>query len=211
MRSPAPPLPRNAAQRGPPMSETFGSTLEPRPYDLEGPVPAGSELEGAASSTRTAPPRSTGYWLFVLLILVLLSEEVAYAFNLVTPALPDMIAEFQTTQIAWVSTAFSLSGAVFAPLLGKLADMHGKKRWLLITAGLMALGSLIVALAPTFELVIAGRVIEGLGLAIVPIAYSLMRDIFPKRMIAFAVSVSVAGIGLTGILGPIFAGFLIDN
>jgi MFS family permease len=190
------------------MSETSGSTMEPRPYDLEGPVAAGSEFEGAA---RSAAPRSLAYWLFVLLIIVLLSEEVAYAFNLVTPALPSMVADFHTTQIAWVSTAFSLSGAIAAPLLGKLADMQGKKRWLLITAALMAVGSLTVALAPTFGVVIAGRAIEGLGLAIVPIAYSLMRDIFPKRMIAFAVSVSVAGIGLTGIVGPIFAGYLIDN
>ena len=190
------------------MSETSGSTMEPRPYDLEGSVAAGSEFEGAA---RSAAPRSLAYWLFVLLIIVLLSEEVAYAFNLVTPALPSMVTNFHTTQIAWVSTAFSLSGAIAAPLLGKLADMQGKKRWLLITAALMAVGSLTVALAPTFGVVIAGRAIEGLGLAIVPIAYSLMRDIFPKRMITFAVSVSVAGIGLTGVVGPIFAGYLIDN
>lgn len=192
------------------MSETSGSAIEPRPYDLEGPVLSGSGLD-AATDVQTAPPRSTGYWLLVLLVLVLLSEEVAYAFNLVTPALPGMMAEFQTTQIAWVSTAFSLAGAITAPLLGKLADMYGKKRWLLISAAMMACGSLIVALAPSFGFVIVGRAVEGLGLAIIPIAYSLMRDIFPKRMIAFAVSVSVAGIGLTGIVGPIFAGLLIDN
>jgi hypothetical protein len=48
---------------------------------------------------------STWYWIGVLLILVLLSEEVAYAFNLVTPALPGMAARFHTSQIAWISTA----------------------------------------------------------------------------------------------------------
>ncbi|WP_415977149.1 MFS transporter [Rhodococcus sp. 077-4] len=155
--------------------------------------------------------RSTLGWIGVLLILVLLSEEVAYAFNLVTPALPNMAVEFSTGEIAWVSTLFTLSGAVSAPLIGKLADRYGKKRWLLIATGFMALGSLIVALAPSFAIVLVGRTVEGLGLAIVPITYSLMRDVFPKRMLAMAVSLSTVGIGLTGIIGPSIAGVLIDN
>ncbi|MDF3313274.1 MFS transporter [Rhodococcus sp. T2V] len=164
----------------------------------------------------TLPPegvsqKSTAGWIGVLLILVLLSEEVAYAFNLVTPALPNMAATFQTPYIAWVSTLFTLTGAISAPLVGKLADRDGKKKWLLITTGCMAVGSLIVALAPTFPLVLVGRAVEGFGLAIVPIVYSLMRDIFPKRMLAVAVSLATAGIGVTTITGPIFAGLLIDN
>ena len=158
-----------------------------------------------------APTRSTGYWVVVLVILALLSEEVAYAFNLVTPALPGMAAAFGTSHIAWVSTLFSLSGAITAPLVGKLADRQGKKKWLLITAGTMVLGSAIVVLSPDFGVALAGRTLEGVGVAIVPITYSLMRDIFPKRLMAIAVSVSTAGIGITGILGPIFAGVLIDH
>lgn len=157
------------------------------------------------------PPRSTGYWVVVLVILALLSEEVAYAFNLVTPALPGMAAAFRTSHIAWVSTLFSLSGAITAPLVGKLADRQGKKKWLLITAGTMVLGSALVVLSPDFGVALAGRTLEGVGVAIVPITYSLMRDIFPKRLMAIAVSVSTAGIGITGILGPIFAGELIDH
>ncbi|MFC5950471.1 MFS transporter [Pseudonocardia lutea] len=173
---------------------------------------AGEPAVGGGTVTANAvPERPLAYWIGVLLVLVLLSEEVAYAFNLVTPALPGMAEAFQTTQIGWVSTAFSLAGAITAPLVGKLADMYGKKRWLLIAAGTMVVGSAIVALAPSFAFVVVGRTIEGVGLAIVPITYSLMRDIFPKRMLAMAVSISVAGIGLTGIVGPIIAGVLIDN
>ena len=167
----------------------------------------------AAETTHVEGGRrhSTAYWLGVLLILILLSEEVAYAFNLVTPALPQMASAFGTTQIAWISTLFTLSGAVTAPLIGKLADRQGKKKWLLIGAGAMALGSAIVALAPTFTIALVGRTIEGFGLGIVPITYSLMRDIFPRKMMALAVSLATAGIGVTGIIGPFLAGALIDN
>lgn len=179
-------------------------------YEIAGVVEPGSEVADLPG-VRQDKPRSTGYWIGVLAVLVLLSEEVAYAFSLVIPALPNMATELQTASIAWVSTIFTLSGAVTAPLIGKLADRQGKKRWLVIVAFCMAGGSAIVALAPTFEVVLIGRAIEGLGIAIVPITYSLMRDIFPKKMMAMAVSVATAGIGVTGIFGPIFAGLLIDN
>lgn len=170
---------------------------------------AGTDPSGLDSTVR--PGRSTTHWVLVLLVLILLSEEVAYAFNLVTPALPHIAQEFGTTQIAWVSTAFSLMGAVSAPLFGKLADRGGKKKWLLISAGLMAMGSLVSLAAPTFAIFLVGRTIEGLGLGIVAITYSLMRDILPRRIMALGVSLATAGIGITGILGPYIAGYLIDN
>jgi MFS family permease len=182
----------------------------PSKYEIEGVVEPGSEVADLPG-VQQDKPRSTAYWIGVLVVLLLLSEEVAYAFNLVIPALPNMALQLQTPSIAWVSTIFTLSGAVTAPLIGKLADRQGKKKWLVIVALCMAVGSAIVALAPNFEIVLIGRAIEGLGIAIVPITYSLMRDIFPKRMMAMAVSVATAGIGVTGILGPIFAGVLIDN
>jgi MFS family permease len=179
-------------------------------YVIVGEVESGSEAADIAGAER-AKPRSTIYWVGVLIILLLLSEEVAYAFNLVTPALPAMAAAFKTGDLAWISTLFTLSGAVTAPLIGKMADRQGKKKWLIISALCMLTGSLVVALAPTFAVVLIGRTLEGVGVAIVPITYSLIRDIFPKKMIAIAVSIATAGIGVTTILGPIFAGQLIDN
>lgn len=159
----------------------------------------------------TAAPRSTAYWIFVLLVLALLSEETAYAYNLVTPALPDIAADLHTTQIAWVTTLFSLVGGISAPIVGKIADNLGKKRVLLWVVGVMACGSLIVALAQSFPVVLVGRALEGSAVAILPLAYSLMRDIFPKRLLALAISIATSGIGLTTVLGPIIAGALIDN
>ncbi|WP_280194483.1 MFS transporter [Nocardia farcinica] len=178
------------------------------PTDGASPSPLDTTEHSAGNGTSR---RSTARWIGILVILVLLSEEVAYAFNLVTPAMPSMAAEFGTPHIAWVSTLFMLTGAISAPLVGKLADREGKKKWLLITAACMAGGSLIVALAPSFPMVLLGRAVEGLGLAIVPIVYSLMRDIFPRKMLAVAVSLATAGVGVTTITGPIFAGLLIDH
>ena len=63
--------------------------------DLAGRPLAGSVVADVTDEA-AAPAKSTGYWVGVLLLLVLLSEEVAYAFNLVTPALPEMAVAFGT-------------------------------------------------------------------------------------------------------------------
>lgn len=170
------------------------------------------EQGGAVQEAAGGPERrSTGYWIFVLLVLVLLSEETAYAFNLVTPALPHMAAALGTADIVWVSTSFSLVGGILAPLIGKLGDIYGKKRVLLCVVGVMAAGSLVVALAQSLTVVLVGRAMEGVAISIVPLVYSLMRDIFPKKLVAIGISVVMSGLALTGMLGPILAGFLIDN
>lgn len=159
--------------------------------------------------SREAKP--TAYWMLVVVVLVLLSEETAYAVNLVAPALPDMAARLGTAQIAWVSTLFSLVGGVTAPLVGKLADIHGKKRVLLCTAVVTALGSAVVALASSFWLVLVGQVMAGVAISILPLSYSIMRDILPTRLVAIGASVAVSGLGLTGIVAPLIAGYLIDH
>lgn len=164
-----------------------------------------------ASPEGEGKQRSTRYWIGVLLVLTLLSEETAYAYNLVTPALPHMAAALGTSDIVWVTTLFSLVGGVTVPLIGKLGDIYGKKRVLLATIVVMACGSLVVATAPSLGLVLVGRALEGVAISIVPLAYSIMRDIFPCRLVAVGVSVATSGIGLTGILSPIIAGFLIDH
>ncbi|MEU6419596.1 MFS transporter [Streptomyces spiralis] len=169
--------------------------------------PGGRRPAVLLESTR----KPTAYWLFVLLVLTLLSEETAYAYNLVTPALPDMAAHLKTSQIAWVATLFSLIGGVSAPLIGKLADIHGKKRVLLSATGAMACGSLVVAVAPSIQVVLVGRALEGAAISILPLTYSIMRDIFPKKLLAIGVSIATTGIGLTGILAPVIAGALIDH
>ena len=179
-------------------------------YEIQGAVEPGSEIADVPGAEQDKP-RSTGYWIGVLVVLLLLSEEVAYAFNLVIPALPNMAMDFRRPASHGSPRSSRFRARSRAPLIGKLADRQGKKKWLVIVALCMAAGSAIVALAPSFEIVLVGRAIEGLGIAIVPITYSLMRDIFPKRMMAMAVSIATAGIGVTGILGPIFAGLLIDN
>ncbi len=104
----------------------------------------------------------TGSWTprlvlsFVSMVLVL--EMLACSYLMISVALPQISSHFHTTHGVWMLAAFLLIGAVASPLLGKLADTHGKRKMLLACVVLSAVGALIAAIAPTFPILCwAGR------------------------------------------------------
>lgn len=149
--------------------------------------------------------------MVVLAVLVMLTEVVALSFQLVTPALPQMAAAYQTTRISWVVTTLALVGAIAVPLAGKSADIRGKKTVMAWLTTAMVVGSVVVAVAPTFEWVMVGRVLQGLMVAAMPLTYSLMRDVLPDRWLALGASISTTGVGLVTVAGPFLSAHLIDN
>ncbi|EGD53427.1 MFS transporter [Gordonia neofelifaecis] len=155
--------------------------------------------------------RSTGYWVRTLLILLLLTEQSALGFSLIAPALPKVAAEFQTTQVVWVMTAFTLAGAVASPIIGKLADTYGKKRMLVITAAIGSIGALISATATVFPLMVVGRFLSGAAFACMALGYTLIRDVFPERLRALSISIANTGVGAVGVGSMLVAGVLIDH
>ncbi|NKQ51509.1 MFS transporter [Amycolatopsis sp. K13G38] len=167
------------------------------------PAPAGSGAFGNAGWT----PRLV---LSVISILCLV-EAVAFAYVGTTTALPKIIEHFHTTQAGWLLTAYALVGAASAPLFGKLADLHGKRRMMLIAIGLAAAGDILAAVAPAFWMMVLGQVLHGCVSACLYLGYSLMRDTYPRRIVPFGASVSMTGAGILSVGAPFLIGVLIDN
>ena len=142
--------------------------------------------------------------------LVLLTEQATFAFQIVTVALPDIATQFATTQISWVSVLTGLAGGILAPLFGKAADIRGKKRMIMVATCIGVVGSLMSALAPSFTVLLIGRVLQGATFAIPALAFSLVRDIFPRRIMALAASLVVTGVGVITIAQPFLSGALVD-
>ncbi|MDV6270945.1 MFS transporter [Rhodococcus globerulus] len=172
---------------------------------------AGGSDEPQVVMPTAATERPTRYWVRTLLILLLLTEQSALGFSLFAPTLPKVAAEFQTTQVVWVMTAFTLSGAVASPIIGKLADLYGKKKMLVVTAAIGALGALISAIAPTFPILVAGRFLSGAGFACLALGYTLIRDTFPARLQPISISVANTGVGAVGVGALLLSGVLIDH
>src|SRR3954447_16535051 len=107
------------------------------------------------------------------LLAVLSLGGISYALlqSLVVPALPEIMTSLHTTEsaVGWILTAFLLSASVATPIVGRLGDMYGKERLLMIVLLVLALGTLISAIASSLWLMLVGRVIQGVGGGIFPL------------------------------------------
>jgi EmrB/QacA subfamily drug resistance transporter len=132
---------------------------------------------------------------------------------MVFPALPSIAAHHHAGDEAasWVLTAFFLAASVATPIFGKLGDLYGKDRVLPVVLGLLCLGSLMCAVAPSIEWVIAGRAISGVAGGIFPLAFGIIRDTFPPERVAGAIGLLSAVFGVGGGIGLPLAGVLAEH
>ena len=111
---------------------------------------------------------------------VLLLGTIAYALlqSLVSPVLPTIQSDLHTSQntVTWVLTAFLLSASIFTPILGRVGDMVGKERMLVLTLGALAAGSVIAGLAHSILVLIIARAVQGIGGAVLPLSFGIVRD-----------------------------------
>ncbi|GAA0555224.1 hypothetical protein GCM10010172_42360 [Paractinoplanes ferrugineus] len=128
--------------------------------------------------------------------------------SLVTPVLPTIQQDLHTSTgtVTWVLTAWLLAASVATPLVGRIADMIGKDRALLVALAAIAVGCLIAAIAPNIGTLIVARVLQGLGGAVFPVSFGIIRDEFPPQRVTSAVGVMAAVIATGSGLGIVLAG-----
>ncbi|GAA2121088.1 MFS transporter [Actinomadura napierensis] len=149
----------------------------------------------------------------VLALLVLLTEIVPLQSLMVSAVMPKIGQSFPNSghNIAWILTIQGVvSGATIA-IIGKTADMYGKKVLLLACAVLFVAGSLLCALTSSWPLFLAGRGIEAVSWGMVAVNYGLLRDIMPRKWVPIAVAVIGSGVGGAAIIGPPVVGAMTDH
>ncbi|MFD9702435.1 MFS transporter [Lentzea sp. NPDC059081] len=102
---------------------------------------------------------------------------------------------------SWVVTAALLSGAVTSPVVGRLGDLYGKKRLVLVVLGLVTAGSLLCAVAGSLAPMVAGRTLQGVGVGLVPLGISLLRDVLPAARLSAAVGLTSSAQGIGAAIG----------
>ncbi|MEN2740049.1 MFS transporter [Microbacterium sp. X-17] len=128
--------------------------------------------------------------------------------NLVIPVIPMIQHELGVTAEAasWTMTAWLIAAAVATPVLGRVGDLYGRKRTFLAVLAVGALGDLLAALSPSLEVLIAARVLQGVGGALFPLAFGLIRDLMPARRITGAIGAMSAIMAIGGAAGSVLAG-----
>ena len=157
--------------------------------------------------------RARPHYNLTFAILALAGIAFALLQSLVAPALRTIQTDLHTTTttVAWVFTGYLLAASVATPIVGRLGDMFGKKRMLVVTLAIVAAGTLVSALATSIGVLILGRVIQGAGGAIFPLAFAIIRDEFPRERIPTGIALISALLGVGGGLGIILAGPITEH
>ncbi|WP_169089142.1 MFS transporter [Paenibacillus sp. PL91] len=146
----------------------------------------------------------------ILAFTLVVSVMSATMFNIV---LPEIRAEFQLSlpQVSWVTSAFLLIYAIGTVIYGKLADIYKLKN--LLTFGLIffAFGSMIGLTAQAYWMVLLGRILQGVGAAVVPATAGIIPvRYFPQESRGRALGISMTGLAIGGAIGPIIATLLVS-
>ncbi|WP_425954206.1 MFS transporter [Xylanimonas sp. McL0601] len=128
--------------------------------------------------------------------------------SLLVPVLPVMQHDLHTDAagITWALTTWLIVSAVATPLLGRAGDLLGKRRVLLAALAAVALGSLVAATSPNLPVLLAGRALQGLGGAMFPLAFGLVRDVLPRERVAGGIGALSALVAVGAGIGTVLAG-----
>src|ERR671916_1183363 len=150
------------------------------------------------------------------LTLAILSSTLLTVFfseTMLLPAIPEIIQDFNISYgtAAWIFSAYLIVAAVMTPVAGRLSDLYGKKKVLLILLTLYIAGLAAGGFADNISFLLATRIIQGVGLAAVPAAFSLLRDTFPPAKLAIAVGVFGSAYSAGSVVGLLAGASVIQN
>lgn len=138
-------------------------------------------------------------------LLVLFEITSGFIQGGVAPLLPDLGAEMNISDanLNWVISVQLLAAAVSVPAFGRLGDLYGHRRMLRIALACVAVGSLLVVIAPNLTVLLAGRALLGPLAALLPLEIALVRDRLPTELARRAIARLVGALALGTLLGAV--------
>ena len=139
----------------------------------------------------------------IVAVLALAGLASSFMFTLVVPIqskLPELL-DSSREDTAWVVTSTLLAAAVFTPISGRLGDMYGKRRIVLVLLAVLVVGSVIAALSHDIIGIIIGRALQGAVTGVVPLGIAILRDVLHESRVASAIALISATMGVGGALG----------
>src|SRR5918994_141927 len=149
----------------------------------------------------------------MLAILSCIATMVMYAETMLIPAIPDLIRDFHVSysMSSWILTSYLIAGAVMTPIAGKLSDIYGRKKILLIIMVIYVIGVSIAGFASDIYFMIFARVIQGIGISMFPIAFGMIRDQFPREKISIGQGVISSMFASGAVIGLTVGGIIVQN
>ena len=149
----------------------------------------------------------------MLAILSCIATMVMYAETMLIPAIPDLIGHFHVSysMSSWILTSYLIAGAVMTPIAGKLSDIYGRKKILLIIMVIYAIGVSLAGFASDIYFMIFARAIQGIGMSMFPIAFGMIRDQFPREKISIGQGVITSMFASGAVIGLTVGGIIVED
>ncbi len=139
---------------------------------------------------------------------------VSYALvqSMSIPVIGSIADEYDTSAATatWVLTAYLISASVATPMLGRIGDMFGPSRILVLSLIVLALGCFLAAIAPNIAVMIAARAIQGAAGGIMPLAFGIVRDVLPHGVVARRIGLLNGLVAVGMATGMVIAGPLLE-
>jgi EmrB/QacA subfamily drug resistance transporter len=165
-------------------------------------APAGGAVSGPKREVLVVLPG-----LLLALILAMLDQTI------VSTALPRIVGDLGgVTHLSWVVTAYVLASTITTPLYGKLGDLYGRKRWLMIAIVIFLIGSALSGLSQTMDQLILFRALQGLGAGGLMVGViASIGDLVAPRERGQYMGYMMAAMMLAMIAGPLVGGYITDS
>ncbi|MGI0087726.1 MAG: MFS transporter [Nitrosotalea sp.] len=148
-----------------------------------------------------------------LAILSVVATFVMYVETMVIPAIPDMIKDFAIpyNTSSWILASYLVTAAVTAPILGKLSDVYGRKKLLLISVVIYSVGITLGGVAHNLSIMLLARSMQGIGFAVIPISFSIIRNKFPEDKLSLAMGIFTPMYAAGTVLGVAAGGNIVER
>jgi EmrB/QacA subfamily drug resistance transporter len=168
-------------------------------------------VEPATGSTHSSQKRRPNTAALVI-FLSLGGLSFAVLQSLVAPALSTIGADLKASEsdVAWILTAYLLSASVLTPIFGRLGDMMGKRRILIIVLAILLVGTVLAALAPNLGVLIVARALQGAAGAVLPLSIGIVRDELPRERVSVTIGLLSAIFGVGAGVGIVAAGPIVQ-
>ncbi|MGE0383141.1 MAG: MFS transporter [Gammaproteobacteria bacterium] len=170
-----------------------------------------TDAHHAQAAAGPAPMTARFRWLLAALVVAELT--CALESNMVTVALARLYGQYgDPLHVTWLITAYSLTAAATVAVSSRLGDLYGRRRMLVVTLGFAAVGSLISLFGTSLNVIIAGRAVQGASLAVLPLAFGIVREhAADSREVGIGVGVLGGTFSFSTGMGIVLGGVIVDH
>jgi DHA2 family multidrug resistance protein len=163
--------------------------------------------------TSSQQPPKVSKWIVAMTVMIPTFIEIMDT-SVVNVSLPHIQGSLNAgvDEVTWVLTSYLVSNAIIIPITGWLSGIFGRKRYLLFSIALFTASSIGCGAAPSIEVLVLLRVLQGLGGGgLQPISQAILLESFPPAEHGLAMAVFGMGVVMAPIFGPVVGGWITDN